>query len=217
MATDRLRVLIYGCSSFTTASLLNALDSASHFEVVACVRTWDELLDSTYRLVPHLLIIDTDCDDSFEQILKDFKAEFDCAALAISRCAELERAMISLKAGASGYFLKSNINERLCEAAEAVAKGNAWMDSAIAGNQAPPKALDRETRAAFDGSKLAHIELTAREQQLLQYVMTGLSKTQVAERLNITVDEVLSNEKRLMQKLAVPDSTMGRRPGFERK
>lgn len=101
-----------------------------------------------------------------------------------------------LRAGATGYVLKSGPVEDIVRATERVHAGNAFFSPPIATMVSaqifPP-----------EGATEAMPELSEREQEVLIYISDGLSNREIAEKMKVAVRTVETHRERLMQKLQV--------------
>jgi DNA-binding NarL/FixJ family response regulator len=102
------------------------------------------------------------------------------------------QALRALKAGASGYLLKSAIRRELVDAIRAVHRGQRCIPHEVASEIA------------------AHVTdeaLSARELQVLKRVAAGGSNRRVAAQLSISEDTVKAHMKNIMSKLGANDRT----------
>lgn len=102
-----------------------------------------------------------------------------------------------MEAGASGYLLKNAGKQEIVEAIKVVTKGKTYL-SFDAG-----QALKTDTQ-----SQNAIPPLTRREKEILSLVAEGLTSTQIADKLFISVDTVDSHRKNLHAKLNVKNTVM---------
>jgi DNA-binding NarL/FixJ family response regulator len=102
------------------------------------------------------------------------------------------QALRALKAGASGYLLKSTIRTDLLEAIRSVHAGGRHIPREIAAELAAHVTED---------------ELSPRELQVLKSVAAGNSNRRVAAELAVSEDTVKAHMKNIMSKLAANDRT----------
>jgi DNA-binding NarL/FixJ family response regulator len=102
------------------------------------------------------------------------------------------QALRALKAGASGYLLKSMIRVELLEAIRAVHNGL--------------KHIPREIAAEL-AAHVTEDSLSVRELEVLKRVAAGNSNRQIAAQLSISEDTVKAHMKNLMSKLDANDRT----------
>jgi len=106
----------------------------------------------------------------------------------------------ALRDGASGFVLKDDPPEQLISAVRTVAGGNALLSPAITKRvikqfariprPVPPKELG---------------DLTAREQDILRLIATGLSNAEIGQQLYISETTVKTHVTHILQKLGLRD------------
>lgn len=108
----------------------------------------------------------------------------------------------SLKAGASGYVLKSVADQDLVDACHAAMRGELFLYpgvmSALVRNY-----LDRVRR----GERVTTRVLTPREDEVLKLVAEGRSSKEIAEILTISLKTVERHRANVLQKLGMRDRT----------
>lgn len=102
------------------------------------------------------------------------------------------QALRALKAGASGYLLKSMLRKELLETIRAVHAGKRRIPAEIA--------MEIAERAADD-------VLSAREIEVLQRVAVGSANKQIAVQLSISEETVKAHMKSILAKLDANDRT----------
>ncbi|KAB7834445.1 response regulator transcription factor [Streptomyces mobaraensis NBRC 13819 = DSM 40847] len=116
----------------------------------------------------------------------------------------------ALRAGASGFLLKSMALDAILDAIRVVAAGDALIAPSVtrrliadfAGTPGPP-APEPDAEPAADSSPIAGI--TDREREVLALVGQGLSNTEIAERLVISAATAKTHVARLFAKLGARD------------
>jgi DNA-binding NarL/FixJ family response regulator len=117
----------------------------------------------------------------------------------------------ALRAGASGFLLKSMALDAILDAIRVVAAGDALIAPSVtrrliadfAGTCATPAAPAPDAGPAADSSPIAGI--TDREREVLALVGQGLSNTEIAERLVISAATAKTHVARLFAKLEARD------------
>jgi len=106
----------------------------------------------------------------------------------------------ALKAGASGYVLKSVLDRDLVEACRATMRGEPFLY---------PAAMTALVRSYLDrvrqGIDLPQQILTVREEEVLKLVAEGNSSKEIAEVLTISVKTVERHRSNILQKLGLRD------------
>lgn len=109
-----------------------------------------------------------------------------------------EKVFEALCAGASGYLLKPSRSEQIVEAIRDVQKGAAPMNGYIA-----RKVLDLFARVATSRAPAPDYGLTAREKEILQLLVDGLSMKQIAARLDLSYHTIDTHQRNIYDKLHV--------------
>ncbi|MEV6442963.1 response regulator transcription factor [Amycolatopsis sp. NPDC051716] len=114
----------------------------------------------------------------------------------------------ALRAGASGFLLKSMALNAILDAIRVVAAGDALIAPSvtrrlIADFAGVPTAPRPDTEPAADSGLLA--DITDREREVLALVGQGLSNTEIAERLVISTATAKTHVARLFAKLEARD------------
>lgn len=107
----------------------------------------------------------------------------------------------AVMAGASGYLLKQVRGNDLISAVRAVAAGESILDPA-----STTRMLDR-LRAAVPRDTGSELELSAREDHLLDLIGQGLTNREIADRTGLTEKTVKNYVSRLLQKLGMARRT----------
>ena len=102
-----------------------------------------------------------------------------------------------IESGASGYLLKNAGRQEIIEAIQLVTKGKTYFSFDAA------KALKSSTE-----QQNSTPPLTKREKEILIHIAEGLTNTQIAEKLFISVDTVDTHRKNLYTKLNVKNTAM---------
>ena len=116
--------------------------------------------------------------------------------LVLSMHAELQYAVRAIKSGASGYLTKESAPAQLVEAIRKIAGGGAFISAPVA---------EQLALGAMPGGvqQAPHEVLTEREFEVFRQLVAGLSVTELATRLNLSVKTVSTHKSNLMQKLGL--------------
>jgi len=113
-----------------------------------------------------------------------------------------EEVIASLRAGANAYCSKDVNPDGLAQIVKSVIEGAAWFD--------PKVAHIVLNAAANDQSKLKSLDefnLTDREKQVLMYLREGDSNSDIAKKLQVSINTVKVHVSSIIQKLGVEDRT----------
>jgi RNA polymerase sigma factor (sigma-70 family) len=108
----------------------------------------------------------------------------------------------ALTAGASGFLLKDVTPEHLVAAVRLVRSGDALLAPAITRRLVERFARRDDARAALHRDLS---ELTPRELEVLRLLATGLSNTELADRLSLSATTVKTHVSRILAKLGLRD------------
>ena len=120
--------------------------------------------------------------------------------IVLSQYGDREYVQRFLKAGVSGYILKSSAGADLLAAIRAVVRGGLALDPVVAREALQNGASGEDTEDLYDA-------LTDREKQVLKLVAEGHSNKDVAALLNISVKTAMSHREHLMEKLRLHNRT----------
>jgi DNA-binding NarL/FixJ family response regulator len=118
--------------------------------------------------------------------------------LVLSASAEEEHVLEAVKAGASGYLLKSSTSQELADAVRRVHSGEPVFTASLAG-----LVLDEFRRVAAGGSSGSSEEprLTPRENEVLKFVAKGYTYKEIGEKLFISTKTVQNHVQNILTKL----------------
>ena len=118
--------------------------------------------------------------------------------LMLSMHASPEYVHQSFQAGAQGYLLKESAGSEVVNAVRAVSEGKRYLSQRIGG-----EAIERYLGERAADNPL--LRLSARERQVLQFVVEGKSSAEVAELLGLSPKSVESYRSRMLTKLGLED------------
>lgn len=192
-AGPRLRVLIVDDHPMMRRGLRGVLESEADIEVIAEASDGFEAIDAYREHLPDVTLMDLAmprCGGI--EAIREIRASFpDARILALTTYAGDGQIVRALDAGATGYVLKSAIQE---DAAGIVR-------SAYAGS----KVLAPELEQIVAAGRMQ--QLTTRERDVLALVARGFSNRRTADRLGIGEETVKGYLSNIMQKLHASDRT----------
>lgn len=110
--------------------------------------------------------------------------------LMLSMYREKAYALHALQAGAHGYVTKDSAPEELLRAIRVVARGNRSFGGAL-----------EEGELRSSSSVPAHTKFSARELQVFSLIVRGVSLTQIAGQIQVSVKTVATHRRRILDKL----------------
>lgn len=176
--------------------ILNAEDD---IDVVAEAGNGSEAVDEALRAKPDLVLMDIrmpelDGIEATRQLLDRLPGT---RVLMLTTFDLDEYVIDAFRAGASGFLLKTVPRDQLIGAVRTVHSGDALIAPAST------RRLIEQFAQPVTDTRLG--DLTAREQEVLQYVARGLTNAEIARELVVEPSTVKSHVARVLAKLGVRD------------
>jgi DNA-binding NarL/FixJ family response regulator len=176
--------------------ILNAEDD---IDVVAEAGNGSEAVDEALRAKPDLVLMDIrmpelDGIEATRQLLDRLPGT---RVLMLTTFDLDEYVIDAFRAGASGFLLKTVPRDQLIGAVRTVHSGDALIAPA-----STRRLIEQFAQPVMD-TRLG--DLTAREQEVLQYVARGLTNAEIARELVVEPSTVKSHVARVLAKLGVRD------------
>jgi two-component system, NarL family, response regulator len=189
-----IRILLADDHPPLREGLASILNSQPEFSVVAEAGSGAEVLEIVDRESVDLFILDLRMPggDGIHTIKELIKRDASSRILVLTTYDNEEDVFNALEAGALGYLPKDTKRAEIIEAVMQVHAGNRYLTKAIANRLA-----DRMVRPG----------LTARELDVLRFLMRGKSNKEMAAAMFISEETVKTRMKTLFQKLGVHDRT----------
>ena len=202
------KVLVVDDQALLRTAFSSLIDAEDDLEVVGAAADGREAVQIAARLRPDVVVMDVrmpvmDGIEATRQITAGQDAGVP-RVLILTTFDLDEYVFEALRAGASGFALKSRPLEELLTAIRTVAAGEALLAPSVTRRliahfahraPAPPKAA----------AGLA--ELTEREREVLALVARGLSNAELAETLRVSLPTAKTHVSRILTKLGARDRT----------
>jgi DNA-binding NarL/FixJ family response regulator len=206
-----IRVLVVDDQALLRAAFSSLIDAEEDLEVAGEAADGRQAVDLAAALAPDVVLMDVrmpvmDGIEATRQITAGRAGTGPPAprVLILTTFDLDEYVFEALRAGASGFALKSRPLEELLSAIRTVAAGEALLAPSVTrrliahfteGDRAP-----RRTLAGLE-------ELTEREREVLSLVARGLSNAELAEALHVSLPTVKTHVSRILTKLGARDRT----------
>jgi DNA-binding NarL/FixJ family response regulator len=171
---------------------------AAGFDVVGVAANGDEALARFPAARPNVLVLDLQIPgpNGVEVTAAVVQQDPSARVLILSASGEQADVLDAVKAGATGYLVKSASREELLAAVRRVAAGDTVFTPGLAG-----LVLGEFRRMSEPAADPDHPELTDRETEVLKMVAKGMSYKQIAERLVISHRTVQNHVQNTLRKL----------------
>ncbi|MPZ69488.1 MAG: response regulator [Actinobacteria bacterium] len=198
--TPPFRVALVDDHDLLRRGIKTMLDSEDDLEVVGEASDGAEALKLVESTMPDVVLIDVIMPnkDGIEAT-KEIKELFPkVGVVVLSGHDERQFIFDALKAGASGYLLKTAELDEVIATVKSVARGEAKLDPALASQVL----TEFQTYQRAEVSEV-YQPLTPREKEILQLMSDGLPNKTIAARLNISERTVTTHVANIYSKLHV--------------
>jgi DNA-binding NarL/FixJ family response regulator len=186
------------------------------FEVVATAADGREAINRAAACRPRVVLLDLQIPEpaGVEVTATLVEADPSVRVLILSASGEQADVLEAVKAGATGYLVKSASKQELLSAVRAVANGDTVFTPGLAGLVLGEYRRLSEPSATSSASDAPR--LTERETEVLRLVAKGLSYKQIAERLVLSHRTVQNHVQNTLRKLQMHNRVELTRYAIER-
>ena len=197
-------VLIADDQALVRDGLRLILDSQEDIEVVAEAANGEEAVSSAARLAPDVVLMDIRMPgvDGLEATRR-ITAATGCRVLVLTTFDLDEYVVEALRAGASGFLLKSSPRQHLLHAVRTVSEGGALLDPTLTVRLVEEHLRGDNPVDQATEQRLGR--LTAREREVLELLARGLSNAEIAARLHLGETTVKSHVAHTLAKIDARD------------
>lgn len=199
----KIRVSIFDDNDSLRDSVGLLINSATELELAGSFPDCTQVLTDIESVKPDVVIMDIDMPsvNGIEGVKIIRNAWPGIQVLMQTVFDDDEKVFAALKAGAVGYILKSDSPAGLLQAIKEAHDGGAPMSPSIA------RKVMKYFHALPDDTTKEDYNLSAREKEVLQYLVQGLPIKLIAANMYITYDTVRAHIKKIYQKLHVASMT----------
>jgi two-component system response regulator NreC len=197
----KIRVYIADDHSVVRVGLRTLLESEPDMVVVGQAGNGAEAVAGVQQCRPEVVVMDISMPemDGLEATRRIRALCPDTHVVILTVHAQERYLFPVLKAGASGYVLKSTVDTELIDAIRTVARGGAFLYPS-----ATRMVLeDYLSRVQAGGEQDAYERLSEREREVLKLIALGHTASEVAGKLNLSPKSVETYRGRIMEKLGL--------------
>lgn len=192
-----IRIILFDDNLQRRESLTLLFNSNPEFELIASYENGVNAVNEVKETYPDIVLMDIEMPErnGIEALIDIRKVYHDLPILMQTVFDDDEKVFESILQGASGYMLKETTSINMLEAVREAVKGHSPMTPSIA----------KKVLKFFRENKkpVKDYELTVREMEILQNLVSGKSYKMIAAELNISIFTVNDHIKKIYQKLQV--------------
>ena len=197
-STDKIRIFIVDDHPAIREAIADTIDSK--LDMVVCGQAGSA--EEAIRLIPHarpdVVTVDISLEDAHGlDLVQNVRVEHpEVQVVVFSMYDENVYAERAIRAGASGYLMKSEPTQSVVEAIRSVMRGEVYLSHRMASRILSKVARGRSTRPSF-----AVDDFTDREMAVFQMLGEGHSVEEIADRLSLSRKTVETYRRRAKEKL----------------
>lgn len=191
----KIRVIIVDDHAILRSGIKQILIASGDIEVVGEAENVAQAISCVRELSADVMLLDISLPDKTGiEALKLIKRENAALnILMLSMYMEEQYAVRSIRSGASGYLCKHTASEELLTAIHTLAKGKKYITPNVAEILAE--------QVGTDHNIAPHEILSDREFQVMRLIASGLSVSEIADKLALSVKTVSMYRTRLLEKM----------------
>ncbi|MCC7525736.1 MAG: response regulator transcription factor [Chitinophagaceae bacterium] len=197
-----IKLLIYDDSDAIRLSMEALFSDREDFAIAGLMSNAETVETDIAELKPDIVLMDIDMPvvDGVGAVKRIRKINNSVPILMLTIFDDNEHIFSAICAGASGYLLKSTSSEELIYSIKNVLAGGAPMSGSVA-----KKVLGMIPRAETESETVK--ALSAREIEILGFLVKGYSYKMIASELGISIDTIRFHIKNIYEKLHVHSAT----------
>ncbi len=201
--TNPITVLLVDDHEVVRSGVSAFLASQPDFEVVGEAKSGTEAVNLALKHVPDVVLMDLVMAkmDGVEATRQVKNVSPRTKIVVLTSYHQDEYIFPALKAGAISYILKDVKMDELADALRRASQGEATLHPRVASR------VIQELHGAHREELNPYTELTDREMEVLKLIARGMSNSEIAEKLVISVNTVKGHVSNILSKLHLADRT----------
>ncbi|MSR13663.1 MAG: response regulator transcription factor [Gammaproteobacteria bacterium] len=192
-----IRILVIDDHPLVQAGLSHVFADTDDIKIISAARNGEEALAALAKAEFDVAILDISMPGKHGiEVLRDIVARHEkLPVLLYTRFPEEHYAVRTLRSGAAGYLHKGADPDEIIAAVRALASGGTYITPSV-GTLLKVAVNRKREEASLE-------DLSDREYQIFQMIVTGKGSTQIANELHLSVKTVSTHRTRLLQKLGL--------------
>ncbi|MEZ4700844.1 MAG: response regulator transcription factor [Rhodothermales bacterium] len=194
----RIRVLVVDDHPAIREAIADIIADKMGMELIGQASNADEAFQLVEKMQPDVAVIDISLEDAHGlDLVQNIRAQYpNVQVVVFSMYDESVYAERAIRAGASGYLMKSEPTQSVVEAIRSVMQGEVYLSRRMASRMLSKIATGRSSSPGF-----AIDQLTDREMAVFQMLGEGYSVQEITQRLNLSRKTVETYRRRVKEKL----------------
>ncbi|MDH4387354.1 MAG: response regulator transcription factor [Fimbriimonas sp.] len=207
--SEKIRVVIADDEDNYRKAIQKTLGFATDIDVLAVCRDGQEALDACQAEVPDVLLTDINMPrlSGIEVARRLLRKEKDVHIVILTVREDDDTIFEALRAGATGYLLKTSTPQEVIESVRLAAKGEAKITPRVAMRVIEDFRRHEKPEGEAEEASSELLVLSDREQEILQLVATGLRNREIADKLGIAEKTVKNHVSNILKALQVNSRT----------
>ena len=203
--TKPIRILLVDDQALFREALHTLLSVQTDFEVIGEAANGEEALRLAVYTRPDIVLMDLQMPvlDGVTATSRLRESIPDCRVIILTTFDDDEYVFEGLRAGAVGYLMKDVSSEKLFEAIRSTARGEYFLLPSITAKVVAE--FSRISKTSNLNHEALIDPLSPREVEILQFVATGASNKEIADKLIISEGTVKNHLSNILGKLGVKD------------
>lgn len=198
--TEHIRVFLVDDHPAILEAIRDRIEATIDIEVCGKAKSSDDAFRKIEELRPDVAIVDISLEDAHGlDLVQNVRAQHpEVQLMVFSMYDEMVYAERAIRAGASGYLMKSESTENLIEAIRVVNEGEVFLSRDMAS-----RILNKVARGESSEPSFPIDELTDRELAVFQMLGEGHSIDEIQDRLNLARKTIETYRRRAKEKLGL--------------
>ena len=197
-STDHIRVYLVDDHPAIREAIRDTIEGTIDMEICGETSSSDDAFREIEELQPDVAVIDISLNDAHGlDLVQNIRSQYpDVRTIVFSMYDENVYAERAIRAGASGYLMKSEPTQNIIEAIRSAYDGEVYLSRKMSSRILNKVAMGRTAEPSF-----AIDELTDREMAVFQMLGQGYSVQEIQDRLSLSRKTIETYRRRAKEKL----------------